>query len=473
MIIGLTIFAKPDIATLVCLFVLYTNAGVVAVHFHGVPQYAAAAVPAMLVIPLIYYVILNHREIIVTPELPLIFLLLAVQVVGVLFASNIGRSFTAMQGFAVEGLGLYFLVTNAVRSQVMLRRAVWVLLLAGAFMGGLTFYQQITGTFDNNYGGFAQVGGSSFETGAETISGVETQPYLVGPIGEKNRYAQTMLMLVPLGLFRIWGERAGALRGLAAVATGFTTLGMMLTFSRGAAVGFGVVLFIMMMMRYIKWWHLLVVALGLVLLLQLVPSYRTRLMTLEGVASLASEDTSGADSSLQSRLTENVAALLVFVDHPIVGVGPGLFRAHYREYAELVGVRVHTTERQAHNLYLGLAAETGLLGLVSFLAIVTVTLRGLGRARRPLVHTNPELAYILTGFLLAISSYLVTGIFLHFAFIRFFWLMLGLASAAVYIANKGDEETNLLMEAPQDRAWPWIGEASGSPRQRVAPQEHA
>jgi O-antigen ligase len=194
-------------------------------------------------------------------------------------------------------------------------------------------------------------------------------------------------------------------------------------------------------------------------------------MTLEGVASLASEDTSGADSSLQSRLTENLAALLVFVDHPIVGVGPGLFRAYYGEYAELVGVRVHTTERQAHNLYLGLAAETGLLGLASFLTIVTVTLRGLGRARRRLIDTNPGLAYILTGFLLAISSYLVTGIFLHFAFIRFFWIMLGLASAAVYIANRGDEGPKQLVEAPQDQAWPWIGEVGGSRRRRVAPQE--
>ena len=43
---------------------------------------------------------------------------------------------------------------------------------------------------------------------------------------------------------------------------------------------------------------------------------------------------------------------------------------------------------------------------------------------------------IITGFFLAIVAYLGTGFFLHFAYIRFFWLIVALASAAVHIAGQ-------------------------------------
>jgi hypothetical protein len=33
-------------------------------------------------------------------------------------------------------------------------------------------------------------------------------------------------------------------------------------------------------------------------------------------------------------------------------------------------------------------------------------------------------------------TYLTTGIFLHFAFIRYFWLIMALAAAVIYIAER-------------------------------------
>ena len=39
------------------------------------------------------------------------------------------------------------------------------------------------------------------------------------------------------------------------------------------------------------------------------------------------------------------------------------------------------------------------------------------------------MAALVTGFMLSIVAYLATGIFLHMSFIRYFWLMLGLAAA--------------------------------------------
>jgi O-antigen ligase len=129
------------------------------------------------------------------------------------------------------------------------------------------------------------------------------------------------------------------------------------------------------------------------------------------------------------------AAGLVFVDYPVVGVGSGLFPYYYREYAPKVGLRVVTGNRQAHSLFPGLAAENGSLGLICFMAILYVTLRNLARTRKRWGQSRPELANMATGFLLAITSYITTGIFAHFGYIRFFWLMMALAAMASYVAD--------------------------------------
>jgi putative inorganic carbon (HCO3(-)) transporter len=445
LLLGIGILAKPDLATMVVIVVLYTNAAVVAVKFHGIPEMIGSSLPALLLIPLASYLIFRRGGLVITPVLPLIFLFMAVQVVGTLLAVNIAGATTSLVNFIIEGLGLYFLITNVVRTPEMLRRAIWSLLFAGIFMGGLSFFQEVTKTYDNNYGGFAQMSNAAFGTGSEALFGSEAQRRLAGPIGEQNRYGQVMLMLVPLGFFSLWGERSRLMQILAAVATGCAALGVALTFSRGAAVGFALVIVIMTFMRYIKLWQLGVVILAVVLLFAAVPEYQYRLISLQGATSLFATDGAEAgeeqaDGSMRSRVTEGLAAILVFIDHPVVGVGPGMFRYYYQEYAAYVGLRVLTADRQAHSLFPGLVAETGALGLLFFCLILYVTLRDLHRVRKRWGKTRPELANMATGFMLAVITYLTTGIFLHFAFIRYFWLIIALASAAAHIAAQLEQK---------------------------------
>jgi len=456
-LLAIGILAKPDVATLAVLAILYTNAPVVAVRFHGLPYFFGTLVPALLLIPLASYLIFQRKGLVINPALPLIFLFMVIQVAGTLLSENIGTSTNDLTNFMVEGIGLYFLLTNVVRTPTMLRRATWVLLIAGLFMGFLSFYQQLTHTYNNNYWGFAQMSNAAFGTGSTNIYGKVLQKRLAGPLGDQNRYAQIMLILVPLGFYRFLGERSNFLRVLAAVATAFCALGVALTFSRGAAVAFVLVLVVMAFMRLIKPWQLLLIGLALVLLFAAVPEYRARLETLVGVTSIVSEEGTAAgaetaDGSMLSRATEGLAALLVFIDHPVVGVGPGMFRYYYQDYAEYVGLRVLAADRQAHNLYLGLLAETGALGMICFLLVVYVTLRNLNQVRKRMAISNPEGANMATAFMLAITAYLASGIFLHFAYIRYFWLMMALAGAASYIANAQAEKQAPAQAAPPEQA---------------------
>jgi len=436
-VLAVLILAWPDITTIAVLVVLYTNAVAVAVQYHNLPFIVGAAVPLALMNPLAIYLVIRREKLIFHPMLGLLIIYLLIQIVGAIQAIKIDVAFSEVFTFVSEGLVLYFLITNVVRDSRMLRRVTWALLIGGALIGGLSGYQQVTNTFDNNYGGFAQVSNAAFGTGQELLLGEAVQPRLAGPIGEQNRYAQVMLMLVPLGLVIFWGERSKLLQITALVATGLISVGVLLTFSRGAAVGFVLMIVIMALLRYIKFYQLAIIVLGIFLLLQLVPQFGARLTSLELLSNLVSANSSTsisqADSSTQSRLTEMMSAVLVFVDHPIIGVGPGMFRYYYQDYAKLVGLRVLAATRQAHSLFPGLAAESGGLGLLCFLAILYVTLRDLSRARRGWMKSRPYLANLATGFILAIVCYITTGLFLHMGYIRFFWIIMSLAGALIYI----------------------------------------
>jgi O-antigen ligase len=402
-----------------------------------VPFIIGASVSMLLVLPIAFRLVFYGQRLIFNLGLIMLLGFLLVQILGAIFSRYFDVAANNLISYITEGIILYFLVVNNIRNPESLRRAIWTLLIAGAFLGMLSFYQQITGTFSNNYWGFAQSAGESFGTGAQNLQGAVTQNRLGGPVGEKNYYAQIMLVLIPLGLFQLQSERSNLLRLLAAGATMAIFIGIVLTFSRGVAVGFVLMLLVMVIMRYVKFQQIIFVLIGVFLLFQLFPQYSKRLVSLQSLLTITQQDAAGAagtDTATQGRIGEMTAAWLVFLDHPFIGVGPGMFKYYYPDYVERVGLAAHTGTREAHDLYLGIAADHGLIGLMVFLLIVGVTLRNLEKTRRQTRQTHPNISNMATAFFLAIISYLTTGIFLSLAFERYFWLILGLADALIIIA---------------------------------------
>ena len=423
---------RPEAAALIVVGLIYSNAPVVFVTFHGLPLAIGAAVPFILVAPLAYDLLVRRERIVVTPALPWIVVYLVVLIVSTIGSRDTGDAASALSAFVIEGLALYILVTNTIRSPGAVRAVVWVLLIVGAILGGLSLFQQITETYTNAYFGFAQT--ESSVTGT-TSTGIER---LAGPIGEKNRYAQIMLMLVPLAIMQATAERR---RGVKLVALGCAALAAIataLTFSRGAALAAAIVLLAMVALRYVRLTHVLAAIALITIVLLAVPQYGERVTSVGALLSLLSDEPPGAetDNSLLSRATENLTALSVWADHPIVGVGPGEFPAYYRDYADEIGLSVRAQDREAHNLYLGIAAESGSLGLIAFLGAVIVTLWQLSRARRAALRTRPDLAAIATGFLLSIVAYLASGLFLHLSYARYYWLLLALGGAAAMVIGR-------------------------------------
>ena len=430
MVVGVLLIRRPDFAVYLFVFGIYINAPVIAVRFHGVPQIVATAFAGVLAIPLVHHLFVKKRQILLDPIVPWIFVFIVVQMIGVLVADHRQVATRVLITSITEGLILFGLVTNVIRSHEVLRRAVLALVLAGAFMGSLSVYQKVTNSFDREFGGFAQVP-TTDRNGVEVVS---PNPRSVGPIGEKNYYGQFMLLLVPLCLATISWTESRPRQLVLVVATLLCLSAVALTASRGAAIGFCVLLVAMYAMRELTKRQAVWLVSAAVVLVLMMPGIRERMAELFDAASVLREsgDLRATDSSIQGRATEMMAAALVFRDSPIIGVGSGNFQLHFPTKANALGFQIHGETRMAHCSYLEIAAENGILGIVCFLAIFYVTTRNLWQARQ--VATHLELKKTATAFFLVMIAMIVTSTFLSFAYIRYYWLILALCSVAARLA---------------------------------------
>lgn len=430
----------PDFVTMLVVFTIYTNLAVIGVRFHGLPPLAAMAVPMLLLIPMVYYILIRREKLVVPSALPWLVAFMVVLMISTVLSRDTRAAFSELTIYLTEGLALYLMLVNVIRSSNMLRAVIWVLLIAGIILGGVPLYQQLTGTFHNNYGGLAQTSTASFRTGEASLQGDVRQPRLSGAVGEINRFAQIMLMLVPLGLFRFYAEKTRTLRLLALLSAGLSGIGMVLAFSRGAAVAFVLLIVLMVFLKVIRPMQLVgfVVVAGVLLLA--MPQYTQRLISIQSIEAFITGEPNteegSPDGAITGRATVMLAAARVYADHPVVGVGPGMFRYYSREYSLDLGLRYITQNREAHSLYLGMAAEAGTLGLAAFLVMLGVTFRDLLKVRRASLRTRPDLENIATSFMLALLAYLTAGLFLHLSYMRFFWLMFSLASAAGFVLRQ-------------------------------------
>jgi putative inorganic carbon (hco3(-)) transporter len=440
--VGLAAFAaialvRPDAVTVLVVFLVVTNTPAVLVA-QGVPQAAAAIVPLLLVIPLVAYLLRGDR-LVASPLLLLIGLYFVIEIAAASRAADFGTASVRLQTFMLEGLLSFFLLTNVIRTTETVRRVVWAIVAGGAFLGLVTLVQDVTHTYGRTYFGFGQIS-------ADYFYGLVTTARPEGPIGDPNYYAQVLLLGVAFGLVLAFGAPTRRARLTAFCATALSAAGVVLTYSRGAVVAFGVLVVLMVALRNVRLGHAALVAAILAVVIAAVPSYRARVTSLSSVGG-ANAQVGAADApdrSVLQRGTEMRAALLVVEHHPVLGVGPGQFPLHYQRYASEAGGEVHdaveygpnkgaTPERVTHDIFLGVAANLGLVGLAAFVAIIVTAGRGVWRARSSLGDGN-ELRLYATGCVLALAAYLTAGLFLELAYERYFWLLLALAAAVTRLA---------------------------------------
>jgi hypothetical protein len=117
-------------------------------------------------------------------------------------------------------------------------------------------------------------------------------------------------------------------------------------------------------------------------------------------------------------------------------VGAGQFTVRYREYSLGLGVNNAQGGVEPHNMYLEVAAETGYLGLLSWGAIVGVAFWRLRCGRLLLRQAGKRReSDLVEDLALALAGYLLSGMFVHNAYPRLFWLLIGAALAVPVVVR--------------------------------------
>jgi O-antigen ligase len=193
-----------------------------------------------------------------------------------------------------------------------------------------------------------------------------------GGFGWPNELAMYLTISLPLALCTMRTTRGAAARLAAAAAVGAIALGLAATFSRGswvaAAAAPAVLVLVGETKLALRFW-------GATLLVGVVIDVSSG-----GAVSARIGATSG-DALVAQRLLLTGAGLLMFQSSPLFGVGPGGFGDALEAFGPQIS-GLFDFVGSAHNGYVHIAAEAGVLGLLAFVSFVATTLLVLARSAR-------------------------------------------------------------------------------------------
>lgn len=265
-------------------------------------------------------------------------------------------------------------------------------------------------------------------------SALETATYTEGRLqagADPNYLAAGLVpaMLIAGGL--IASTRSVLYRLVLMLAAAVITIGLAATQSRGgllAAIAAAVVAMFVMRRHRLQVTAAMAVAIGLIgFWLAISPG--------------AFERISNADGGGNGREDLWTVAWRVFEDHPAQGVGLGGFEQASASYVlrpgQLTNVALIVDRPHVvHNTYLQLLAETGVVGLVLYLATLSAFLAASWQAARLFdARGDPGLATLARSLFVAQISILVALFFISGATTAPFWVLYGVSGAMLMIAR--------------------------------------
>jgi O-antigen ligase len=337
-----------------------------------------------------------------------------------------GVEVVRMWGWAAMGALLASLLDN----RRALLRTTYAVVGAGAVVAALNCHQFLTQSWDANYFGLV---GARYQNLYGKVDGYRAY----GPAGDPNYHAQFLLPLLALALERTWN--ASGRRRLAAGAVSMVLApALALTFSRGAMAA----IVALAPAALVAMWRWRVRPLGLALTL----AAAVGAVAIAGPELLARAATFGDatgepelfdDAAMRGRLSENLSALHMFIDHPWNGVGLGGYPQLYHQYASRLGLD-QRPRRRAHNLYLEVAAETGVPGVLGLLSLLVALFWIVERTRRALFRRGDVAdSRRAAGVIMMLASYFATAVFLHLTFRSILWVLIAIGFTTPVLLGSG------------------------------------
>ncbi len=337
-----------------------------------------------------------------------------------------GGSVEVITGLYVKVLLIVVLMVNSINSAQRLRRFSWLIVFASSYLAARAVTDYIRGANLIEHG---RVAGS-----------------VHGMFGNPNDLALNMVAFLPLAaLFALRPprprrtpldaapprERASLWPWVAAAASLLMVLTVVFTKSRSGALGMAAMGAALVYFGHRVRPSLAPVALVVtVIAVPMLPTSFWARMT--SIVEPAADDT----GSREARRTVMWEAAEVFLERPFTGIGPGQFKNYNPPGRE-------ERWREAHNVWLQVASETGLPGLLTFAFLVVAAFRSVlwarhrlarlpasGEGLAPLDRRDAPILHLHAAALVAsLAGWFVCAFFASVAYNWTFYYLLGLCIA--------------------------------------------
>lgn len=313
----------------------------------------------------------------------------------------------------------YFLVVNLIRSREWMMRCVTGAVFSCTLVALYGLYQNFFGTVEQTW------------QDSDMFSEIEGR--VVSTFENPNVLAEYLIMVLPLMLALFIVRKSSGGRFTLFVCAACTAACLVYTWSRGAWLGFliGLVIFLMMYSKNTLA-VMLFGALGIPFLPFVLPESITQRF-------LSIGNLGDSSTSYRVYIWQGVINMLKDYFPSGIGIGNDSFKLVYPLYA-LSGIE---TAPHSHNLYLQIAVELGIVGLIVFIGVMFFYVQSCFT-----LHTSEQRqtkllsAGILCGMLAVLAQGMTDYIWYNYRVFLMFWLMLGLGAAVrkihVYTAAEND-----------------------------------
>ena len=209
-----------------------------------------------------------------------------------------------------------------------------------------------------------------------------------GKFSNPNEMAQALLLGLALWWLVFQNARSGPMKVLAAIVMLFMVITISKTGSRGALIGFAVLIASIFFRSSIAG-KLKIIIGGFILLVFLVTTMPKKL--LNRYATLTEEEVTSADasdefeasavSSTNARKDLLMKSIKYTFQHPLFGVGPGMFVVAEDAEARALGKR-HGRWQGTHNSYTQVSCELGIPACIAYTLAIVYSLKKTARIHR-------------------------------------------------------------------------------------------
>lgn len=313
---------------------------------------------------------------------------------------------------------LYFAVVNLIKKRNQIISFYWFLVIIGLVLALIGIYQY-THHIGNLYEG-------------EQILRVS------GVAADANVFALDLTMIVPVAIGLFFGSSRKLSKIFIAAVVFLIVVTIIFTYSRAGFLQLGTVLLFSVGLKFFRKNRFLTIIISLSLIMMLIqlvpPAYWQRIQTMNKFD----------DPAVQARLVGWASGIGMAFENPIKGVGFGVFRYAFIDYAMAhgyFGQPSYTLPLEAHNLYIQTAAEVGLLGLIFFMMLVWLTFRDINKSKEIFLAKQDKFMWeVSNATQIALIAYLIGGLFISYIHLIIFWILVPFAVAIKQfsLATDGD-----------------------------------